>query len=437
MADVRAFRAYRYDLGRVGALNGVIAPPYDVIGPALQDSLYAKSPYNVIRLILNREEPGDTEAENRYTRAARFLKGWQQDGVITQDSARSLYAYDQEFEVEGKRYTRRGFLARVRLEVLGKGKIYAHEETLPGPKADRLKLFQATRMNLSPVFGLYPDEEGAVQSRLDEAVRRTLPLEATDHLGVVSRLWPVSGQQVVSAVAGLMGPRPVFIADGHHRYETALRYLQERRDAGEVRDDEGAANFVLMMLVRMNDPGLVIMPTHRLVGGLPGLTGGRVQALLGGHFRVEPVGNGPAAAALTWERVRADGGQGLLGFGTVADGTWQIARFTGDPAVMERLAADHSPAWRGLGVSLLHVLVLGQLLRPDGNHPLQLRYVHLLREVTDAASARQCDLAVLVPPATMGDVARIAENLEKMPPKSTYFYPKLLSGLVFNSLAGG
>src|SRR5947209_3237251 len=276
MADIRAFRAYRYDLGRVGALGDVIAPPYDVIDPALQQALYDRSPYNVVRLILNKEEPTDTEADNRYTRAAACLRDWQRDDVLVQDSARSLYVYHQEFEVEGQRFTRRGFMARVRLEPFGQGKIYPHEGTMSGPKADRLKLFRATAMNLSQVFGLYPDEDGRVQGQLDRAVGRSLPLEATDHLGVVSRLWPVTDQKVVSAVTGLMGPKPVFIADGHHRYETALRYLEERRLAGEVRDAEAAPNFVLMMLVSMSDPGLVILPTHRLISGLPQVSADRL-----------------------------------------------------------------------------------------------------------------------------------------------------------------
>jgi uncharacterized protein (DUF1015 family) len=434
MADIRAFRAFRYDLGRVGALGEVVAPPYDVIDPALQDALYQRSPYNVIRLILNKEAPNDTENDNRYTRAAASLRDWQSDGVLVQDSARSLYVYHQDFEVEGKRYTRRGFMARVRLEPFGQGKIYPHEETMSGPKADRLKLFRAAGMNLSQVFGLYPDDEGAVQRLLDEAVGRALPLEATDHLGVVSRLWPVSDQRVVSAVTGRMGPRPVFIADGHHRYETALRYLEERRAAGEVRDAEAPPNFVLMMLVSMSDPGLVILPTHRLVSGLPdGLTAERLRAALGANFEVEAVGQGEKGARDTWELLEADGGQEVLGFGTVADGVWQTARFRA-PQLMAELAAEHSPDWRGLAVSILHVVVLDRLLPQAVGGKPQCRYVHLLREVTDAVAAKECQLAALVPPASMRHVEQIAGNLEKMPPKSTYFYPKLLSGLLFNSL---
>src|SRR5579871_1254195 len=227
MADIRAFRAYRYDPGRVGALGDVVAPPYDVIDPALQQALYDRSPYNVVRLILNKESPSDTERDNRYTRAAATLRDWLRDDVLRQDSARGLYVYHQDFEVEGRTYTRRGFLARVRLEPFGAGRVYPHEETLAGPKADRLKLFRATGMNLSPVFGLFPDDQASVQAQLDAAVRRAPPLEATDHLGVVNRLWPVSDQHVIGQVTSLMAQKPVFIADGHHRYETGLRYLDE------------------------------------------------------------------------------------------------------------------------------------------------------------------------------------------------------------------
>lgn len=435
MADIRAFRAVRYDLGRAGALGDLVAPPYDVIDPALQQALYDRSPYNIIRLELNREQPGDTEAENRYTRAARFLRDWQREGVLAQDSARSLYVYHQEFVVEGRRYTRRGVLARVRLEPFGQGRIYAHEETMAGPKADRLQLMRATAMNLSPVFGLYPDHQGAVQAALERVVGRALPLEAVDHLGVTSRLWPVSDQHGVSTVTGLMGPKPVFIADGHHRYETALRYFDEQRAAGNVPNNEAAPNFILMMLVSMSDPGLLILPTHRLISGFPGLTAEGLRAALGSHFQVQTVGTGEDAGRRAWEQIEAEGGQDVLGFGTVADGVWQTARFR-SPDLMMELAPDHSPAWHGLAVSILHVAVLGKLLpQPSGGRP-ECRYVHLLGESLGDVAARHCDLAVLVPPATMCHVEQIAGNLEKMPPKSTYFYPKLLSGLVLNPLKG-
>src|SRR5688572_24728635 len=185
MAEISPFRAFRYDLARAGMLGEVVAPPYDVIDARMQQALYDRNPHNVIRIILNKEEPGDNELWNRYTRAAEFLRDWLQERIIAPDSARSLYVYHQEFEVEGKRYTRKGFLARVRLEKFGEGKIYPHEETMSGPKADRLLLTQATRCNLSQIFGLYPDPAATAQGIVEAAIVEKTPLEATDHLGVV------------------------------------------------------------------------------------------------------------------------------------------------------------------------------------------------------------------------------------------------------------
>jgi uncharacterized protein (DUF1015 family) len=315
MAEIRAFRGFRYDLGRVGALSDVIAPPYDVIDSSLQQKLYDASQYNAIRIELTRDDPDETH--DKYTRAARTLKEWIASDAVKQDSARSLYVYEQEFTVEGKTYTRRGFLARVRLEPFGTGRIYPHEQTLSGPKADRLKLYQATGFNISPVFGLYPDSEDAVFKIFEPAIRKQPPLSATDHLGVINRLWVVTDSTIVSEVMGAMGPKPVYIADGHHRYETGLKYLELERAAGAVTDSESPQNFCLMMLVGMSDPGLIILPTHRLVSGLPNLTQEELLELLGPDFdRVQDCGPHIDEA---WDILQMDGGQNILGFHTVAD----------------------------------------------------------------------------------------------------------------------
>jgi uncharacterized protein (DUF1015 family) len=432
MADIRAFRGFRYDLGRVGALSDVVAPPYDVIDAALQEKLYAASPHNAIRLELTRDEPTDDDTNNKYSRAANTLREWIAENAVRQDTARALYVYEQEYTVEGETFTRRGFMARVRLEPFGKGKIFPHEQTMSGPKEDRLKLYRATGFNLSPVFGLYPDSEGSVFALLEPLIRTAPPIVAKDHLGVTNRLWVVTEPSVITKVIGAMGPKPVYIADGHHRYETGLKYLEERRAAGDVPDDEAAPNFCLMMLVGMSDPGLLILPTHRLVSGLAAsVTAPELEKVLGEHFDiVERAGTNAQAA---WEHIEMDGAQTTLGFGTVADGQWTVAKLR-DLSVMAELAPDQSDEWRGLGVSVLHKLVLDRLIRDKiGGTPV-CRYVHLLSEATDAAAAKQCQLACLVPPAQMTHVEEIAGHNEKMPPKSTYFYPKLLTGMVFNSL---
>ncbi|MBX3397099.1 MAG: DUF1015 domain-containing protein [Gemmataceae bacterium] len=427
MADIRAFRGFRYDPTKAGALAELVAPPYDVIDAALQRTLYDLSPFNAIRVELTKDEPGDTETHNKYTRAGQTMRDWLAAGTIAQDTARSLYVYEQEFEAEGKTYTRRGFFARVRLEPFGTGRIFPHEQTLSGPKQDRLNLYRATNFNLSPVFGLYPDD-GEVFAKLEPLVRNSPPRVAKDHLGVTNRLWVITDQAAISAVIGLMGPKPVFIADGHHRYETGLKYLEEQQAAGHVPDDEAPQNFCLMMLVGMADPGLIILPTHRLVSGLPNLTAPQLREVLADHFDL--IDEPDALAA--WEHVQMDGAQSTLAFGTVADGKWLVAKLR-DPAALDPLAPEHSAEWRGLGVSILHRLVLEKLVK-ERYGEAKCRYVHLLKEVTDAVAANDCQLACLVPPATMDHVETIAGNRETMPPKSTYFYPKLLTGLVFNSL---
>lgn len=433
MADVLPFRGWRYDVSQVGDLSDVTAPPYDVINTAQQDGLYQRHPCNVIRLELTRDETGDAP-DAKYTRAANFLRQWQTEGVLLRDREDCLYAYHQEFTWEGRSYVRKGFLGRIRVVPFGEGCVFPHEQTLSGPKADRLLLIKATKTNLSPIFGLYPDEQNDVMEPLDRAVTSVPPLVATDHLGVVHKIWPVNDRAVIQAVRERMQDKNIFIADGHHRYETANNYRNELAAAGKLSGSEDAANFALMMFVSMSDPGLAILPTHRLVAGLPNLTADQVEAALKSHFEIERVGKGPAGAKETWDLIDADGGQNVLGFGTTADDTWLFARAI-DTSPMAQLAPEQSADWHGLGVSLLHKLALEHLIfKSVPNAQPKFTYVHLLDEVNEAQAAKSCQLACLVPPAQIEHVEVIASHLEKMPPKSTYFYPKLLSGLVFNSV---
>jgi len=415
-------------------LSQVIAPPYDVIDGALQEQLFKRHPANVVRLELNRAEPGDDDRANRYTRAARLLRQWRDQGVVTQDPAAALYVCHQHFELEGRATVRRGVLARVRLERFGTGNIHPHEETMSGPKQDRLLLTRACRVNISPVFGLYPDPLGEVQGLLDAVVAGQPPIVATDHLGVESRMWAVSDEAVAAKVAGLMGPRPLFIADGHHRYETACTYRDElAAAAGGSLPPDHPANFVLMMLVGMSDPGLVVLPTHRLFTGSLATTAAELRTRLDGCFTLAPAGSGPADAAAVWDEIEIEGSQGTLGLYTAGDRAWTIARIT--PAGvgrMDALAPEHSTDWRGLGVSILHRLLIGDLLAAG---PLPTpRYVHRIDEVVAGLEAGGHPLAALVMPAGVDDIQRVSEIDERMPAKSTYFFPKLATGLVFNPL---
>jgi uncharacterized protein (DUF1015 family) len=432
MPELQAFRAVRYNLGHVGSLSDVIAPPYDVISPELQEHLYKKHPCNVVRLILNRMEPADDEANNRYTRAARFLKNWQEEGVLFTEADPAIYVYHQVFTAAGTEYTRRGFMARQRLYRFGEGVVFPHEETLSGPKVDRLMLTTVCKANLSQIFGLYPDPEQKAQTLLENAVAGQTPLEAVDHLGVTHRMWPVTDVSVISAVAAVMGPKPIFIADGHHRYETACNYRDQLRDAG-VLTPEHPANYVLMMCIGMEDPGLVVLPTHRLFRTLPDMTAAELAAKLGEFFRTESAGRGPEQATTVWEDIETSSDQGSIGLFTRQDQQWTIARITdAGRAKMAEVAKDHNEEWRSLGVSLLHRLIVDTLLKPTA--PLETKYVHLVDEVIDGLRSGEYPLAALVMPATVDHIRAISLQGERMPAKSTYFYPKLLSGLVINPL---
>ena len=434
MAELQPFAAWRYDVGQVGDLSDVTAPPYDVISPDEQKELYERHPCNVVRLILNREEPGDEGQERRYERAANFLLHWQRESILVQEHEEALYVYHQEYDWEGRHYVRKGFLARLRLQEFGTGTVFPHEETLSGPKADRLALTKACRMNLSPIFGLYPDDESQVQEPLDAAIRRITGFEATDRLNVRHQVWPVTDRAVIGQVREMVRDKPVFIADGHHRYETALNYRNWLQEQGALAGETAPANYVLMHFVGMSDPGLAILPTHRLISGLPDLTAEDLRRVLGSHFELELMGTGPDGARQAWEMIEADGGQNVFGFGTTSDDQWQFARLT-YPRAMGMLASDHTEQWQALGVSILHRLMLEHLLANTyPNHQQALKYVHRLDEVTAVQRERSCQLACLVAPARIEDVRTIASGFEKMPPKSTYFYPKLLSGLVFNPL---
>jgi uncharacterized protein (DUF1015 family) len=432
MPEIEAFRGLRYDMGHVGSLSDVVAPPYDVINPALQEELYKKHPCNVVRLILNRIEREDDEANNRYIRAGKFLKSWREEGVLFEEADPAIYVYHQEFEALGQTFIRKGFMARIRLERFGEGKIFPHEQTLPKAKADRMMLTAVCKANLSQIFGLYPDETCEVQGALDAAVAEKTPLVAVDHLGVTHRMWPVTDVSVIAAVTGMMGRKPIFIADGHHRYETACNYKDQVYDSGFLSPDH-PANCVLMHCVAMDDPGLAVLPTHRLLPGVPDLDATELAEKLGDLFTTRDAGEGPSAANEVWEDVETTDRQDTMALYTKKDGRWTILQLTeAGQAKMDEIAVDRDPVWRQLGVSILHRLVIETLVAPG--KAIQPKYVHLVEEVMEGIESGEYPIAALVMPATVQHIRQISMAAERMPAKSTYFYPKLLSGLVINPL---
>lgn len=432
MPEIQAFCGIRYNPGHVGALSDVVAPPYDVITPELQDALYQKHPCNVVRLELNRPEPGDDEANNAYIRAGRFYKTWLAQGVLVPETAPAIYAYHQEFEWEGRRYVRRGFMARMRLERFGQGRVFPHEHTFRSPKIDRLMLMAVTKANFSQIFVLYPDPQGEVEAVLDRAIAEATPIQVVDHLGVIHRMWPVTDVPVITQVSSLMEPKPVFIADGHHRYETACDYQDQIRDSGLWRPNH-PANFVLTYFVAMEDPGLLILPTHRLLHGVGRWTGEMLRQRLEGPFALRYVGQGLDCAREVWEDISTTAAPAAFGFYTGADDSWTIAELTAEGvARMDQVAEDHHEPWRRVAVCILHRLVLETLLELK-DHPTP-DYVHTVDDLVAALRKKSYDLAVLVPPVRAEQLREVSLMGERFPQKSTYFYPKPLAGLVINPL---
>ena len=443
MATVSPFRALRYNTRDPLSVALVTAPPYDCIGPELQDELHRIHPHNIVRLILGKEEAGDSADRNKYTRAAELLDKWTGGGVLVRDAEPALYFYQQEFDVEGKTYLREGFFARIGLEEFGAGRIYPHEETMSGPKEDRLRLMRATRANASAVFALYPDESNGVTA-LFHADGLGEPLAQTvDSDGVVHRLFACTDPDTLRRVSKELADKPFFIADGHHRYETALAYRKELQAAGESIGPDHPASSVLMMCVSMHHPGLVVLPTHRVVWGLPDLSTERLRDATAGHFEwTELVGAEATSPRLSLHLRQAEacpehGRRGhVFGLWT-RDTTKAFLLKLKDPKVMDRLAPDHSKAWRRLDVAILQKVLLEHDLPKAVKDAgaLRLSYVHLAQQAFDAVHEEGADAAFVVRPLPVTSLQDLAKEGERMPSKSTYFYPKVLSGLVLNPLS--
>ncbi len=439
MADIRALPGIRYTSGDLAAL---VTPPYDVISPEAQARYYERHPENIIRLELGRDEPGDDDLNNRYTRAAVTFAEWRLSGTLTQD-APSLYLYEQRFAAQGRDYSRLSLLARVRLEPWEAGVILPHERTLSKPKDDRLKLYRACAANLSPIMALYDDPHHELAETFAE-VRRTTPIaDFTDEAGEAHRLWLIPGAETAVEIAAFFRDRQLYIADGHHRYETGLAYRDEVAEARKGLPEDDAANFTLMALSAVEDPGLLVLPTHRL---LRDLSTGSLAALderLRDYFTLTTLTSDAGDTTLMEQLAAASQAGTQTAFVLVRpEGSLLLTLHAGGRAAMANLEgahADASEAWRRLDLAVLHELVFNRTLGVTDEQIRAGEHVSYTRDATAAVqSVRErkdgAQLAVLVnatPPAAIRDVARAGG---RMPQKSTYFYPKLITGLVINPL---
>ncbi|MBI2962268.1 MAG: DUF1015 domain-containing protein [Deltaproteobacteria bacterium] len=429
MPVVRPFRGLLYDPAVAGAIESLVAPPYDVIGREEQERLYEASPYNVIRLDLARDD-------DRYGAASRSFAEWRARGVLARDREPAFYVYAQRHRSKnGEEPERYGFFTRLRLEEFSSGKVLPHERTLASAKADRLALQRACRANLSSIFGLYSAPDFALAEAAREVVARPAWADFTDGASVRHRLWRLADPALQRVLEERLERRTVYIADGHHRYETALRYRDDMRQETGRRGGEEPFDYVLAFLVNMDEPGLVVLPTHRLLRRLP-IAAPSLLDRLRASFRVEAVARSAGRGAFL-ERRRPRAGERRLGVALRGEDSWfvLVARDGDNDA---RLAG--STALRRLDVTLLHGLVLegaASILGLDAHREAEaggLVYTKDDDEAVERVERGEFAAAFLLNATRVDEVRAVAEAGETMPEKSTYFYPKIATGLVFHSL---
>jgi uncharacterized protein (DUF1015 family) len=418
MADVQPLRALRYDPAVVGPLSDVVSPPYDVIDASQRAELIARSPFNVVAVDFPQGEP------DPYTTASELFEIWRQQGALVRDEEAALWAHTQDYTgPDGVSRTRRGFFCRVRIEEYGSGRVRPHERTHPGPKEDRLRLTRATRANLSPIFSLYSDPTGAAWQALEPATAEEPWADITDADGTVHRLWRVSDPEAIAAVQAVTREAELLIADGHHRYETMQAYA---REVG----GEGDHNYILMCLVAIEDPGLTIFPTHRLIGGLDNERRAGLEQALQHDFEI---------AEVPIEEIAPPPGEGPLELGYFSGADERALRLTlKDQAIADAALPGCSEAYRHLDTGVLETLLLKNALGLSDDDIAHFKGLFYARDTAEALAmvrSGDYDAAFLMRPTPVGQVRDVAAAGENMPPKSTYFFPKLLTGLLFNPLS--
>ncbi len=431
MADIQPFRALRYDLQQVSAAQ-VVTQPYDKITPAMQERYYAASPYNLVRIILGRHAADENAGDNVYTRASVFGRQWRDQGIFRQDSATSVYVYSQTFTApSGKNFERRGFIALGRVEDYSAKVVYRHEQTLSKPKADRLDLLRATRAHYEQLFLLYEDS-GEIDSLLAPKPNTPPAIDVADEYGVAHRVWQISDPSVLAAVQQKMRDKKLVIADGHHRYETALNFRDECRAAGSP-NLNAPYEFVMMTFVNMNDPGLLVLPTHRVVHSLDSFSADEFQKSASRFFEIEELDaalDADRATALLRDRGRS--GTALL----AVTANRALLLHSPKPA-SAHFFAGLSQRQQALDVVQLHKCLLEGVLKLSAESIRNQQNLSYLRDASEALEQVRkgaANIAFLMNPCPVAQVRDVAFAGEVMPQKSTDFYPKLLSGLTIYAL---
>ena len=435
MTDVQPLRGIRYNSEAVGNLAEVVTPPYDVISEDAQAIYYGRSPSNIIRLELGLDEPGDTMLNNRYTRAASTYAQWRAHSILRQDAVPCYYLYQQTFTHNGKTHARTSLLARVRLEPWSARVVLPHEQTMAKPKDDRLKLLRACVTNLSPIMSLYDDPQGRIRKLLSSYAANG-DVQMTDEVNEDHRLHPITDEKQITLIQDFFTEHQLYIADGHHRYETALNYSEEVHAMHHQLDPDDAANFVLMALIDLDDPGLQVLPTYRLLSGLSqDALNTLTNQQFAQYFTIHQSGTAGDSQEALLEQLSQVGALAPSFIFSTAWQTWVLSLNDAGRARMSE--SGHSDAWNKLDVAVAHTLLLEALpgLRAESMAAgTQITYTRDAQEALEAVRKGEAQAALLLNATRVRQICEVADAGDRMPQKSTYFYPKLITGLVMNAL---
>ena len=430
MAKIAPFRGIRYNAHKVGNLSDVVSQPYDRVRYGLQDQYYDLHQYNIVRITKGREYPNDNPSDNVYTRARDYFQTWLDAGYMLRDPAPAFYVYHQTFTLpDGTELTRRAFVAALELVEFAEGIVLPHERTLSGPKVDRLNLLRATDTNFGQIFMLYPDIENRINAIFDATIAGRQPdadVREMFEQDVRQQLWVVNDPEITAQVVAEMAPKQgLIIADGHHRYETALNFRAEMRQRFPGAPANAGFNFRMVTLVSLDDPGLTILPTHRLMHSYTAKTPAQVLADAAEYFQVTSF---PDRAAL--EAALVDGSEGGRRIG-LYDGSYHLLQLK-SPEIMAQIAPDRIEEWRMLDVSILHELLIERVMSISKEQVESKANIDYYRDLGDAIAkvdAGEAQCVFIMNPTRMGEVKACSDKGAKMPQKSTDFYPKVITGL--------
>lgn len=435
--EIKPFKALRFDAGVVGDVGSCIAPPYDVISPAEQQRLYQKSAYNIVRIIKGKTNPSDSDGNNQYTRAAEHLNKWIETGVLKQDSAETIYAYVQDFKVAGSCFQRFSFIALAKLEEFGEV-VRPHEQTMNKPIIDRLNLRRATGAKFGLVFMLYEDRQGVADKVIKDAATQEPLIDFVDEQDVRHRLFFITGPEDIDAIVKMMRDKSCIIADGHHRYTTDLTYFKE--------SPSPAAGYQMLAFANTRHEGLIVLATHRVVGNLDGFDFERLVAELKGNFVItEYHFDSPQARTGARQKMlaqmKAEHDSGKNAFGIYGGSAAFYVAVLKNTQPMDSAVPHKSRPWRSLDVSVLHKLILEGLLGIGEKRLAEGGSIEYVKDTANAiddliakVDAGEKQAAFLMNPPRIEQIQMVADHGERMPQKSTYFYPKVFTGLTINKL---